>query len=74
MTRIPLRVSTLPDQEDETEGALARPIKCNNLAFGRKRLDGVFVKHRADRPRSLRRPSALKGRTNENLAQAPGHL
>jgi hypothetical protein len=57
-----------------TEGALAKAIKCNNLAFGRKWLDGVFVKHRADRLCSLRLPSALEGRTNENLAQVPGYL
>jgi hypothetical protein len=33
-------------QEDEVEAALTRRSGCNNVALGRKGLDGVFGKHR----------------------------
>jgi hypothetical protein len=35
----------LPDQEDEAEAAQTRRSGCNNVALGRKGLDGVFRKH-----------------------------
>jgi len=46
-TRAALQTEILNDiQRNEAEAALTRRSGCNNVALGRKWLDGVFGKHR----------------------------